>query len=144
MPVKAQSELGLHCVEKRRLRVYGDESYQCIYKYLVGGGGLEDESRLLILVSSERTMWEAPSEAQVYLWGWAGTGWGPVESLPWRYSADIWKGSCLTGPRCPCLSLGLEQVPSRGPFQPQQFCDYVDLKTSEMVKFQGWICGHKF
>lgn len=44
--------------------VWDDVFCQCVYQYLLGGG-TEDESRLFILVSRERTMQEAPSEPQV-------------------------------------------------------------------------------
>ena len=63
------------------------------------------------------------------LWGWLSTGTGCPERfwslLPWGYSKAIWIRSWATGSRWPCLSRRLDQMTSRGPRQPQPFCDSV-------------------
>lgn len=42
---------------------------------------------------------------------------------PWRYSKLNWAGSWTTCSRWPHLSRGVDRIVSRGPLQPQAFCD---------------------
>jgi len=42
---------------------------------------------------------------------------------PWRQSKANWTSSWAACSRWPCLSRELDQLNSRGPFQPQPFCD---------------------
>lgn len=47
-------------------------------------------------------------------------------SLPaWRSSKATWTWSWSTCFGCPCLSKGLDQMASKGPIQPQPFCEPV-------------------
>lgn len=46
---------------------------------------------------------------------------------PWRSSESIWMWSWADCPGWPCLSMGLDQMASHGPFTLQPFCDKLIL-----------------
>lgn len=58
--------------------------------------------------------------------------WGCGVCL-WIHSKPTWTCFCVTCSRWPCLARGLEQVISRGPFQPWQFCDLVKTQQKRHV-----------
>ena len=48
-----------------------------------------------------------------------------VESLPWRHSNPAWMRSCAPALGVPAQAGGMDEIISRGPFQPLPFCDSV-------------------
>lgn len=57
----------------------------------------------------------------------------------WRYSNTVWTCLWAACSGWPCLSNGLEQMSSRGSFQPQPVCDSV-RRTMEKPKPTRWQC----
>lgn len=57
----------------------------------------------------------------------------------WRYSNTVWTCLWAACSGWPCLSNGLEQMSSKGSFQPQPVCDSV-RRTMEKPKPTRWQC----
>lgn len=62
----------------------------------------------------------------------------------WRYQKATWTWSWATGSRWPCLSLGLDQMISRGPFQPQPSRDCVTAALESFSKVSGDLDRHQW
>lgn len=108
------------------------EPYQCIQtpdKGKTQTGSLEwyPVTDLQLLQCTQTETQEVSAKHQQSLFH-CESGWAVAQVAlrcyclpPWRYSKAAW--ACLSC-NWPCLSRGIGQMPSRGPFQPQAFCEY--------------------